>query len=124
MQAFIDLLPAAHAGVALRHAIQVRHESFAVPEFVAMARKAGVAIVFAQSDEYPAIADIAAAFVYARLETAVADQPDGHPPADLDPYAAPARCWAAGGAPQGDRLTVAQGRGWVRMCRSWCVLFQ
>src|SRR3546814_463519 len=101
MQAFIDLLPAAHAGVALRHAIQVRHESFAVPEFVAMARKAGVAIVFAQSDEYPAIADIAADFVYARLENAVEDQPDGYAPADLDRWAAAARCWAEGGAPEG-----------------------
>src|SRR3546814_952209 len=96
MQAFIDLLPAAHAGVALRHAIQVRHESFAVPEFVAMARKAGVAIVFAQSDEYPAIAHIAADFVYARLENAVEDQPDGYAPAALDRWAAAARCWAGG----------------------------
>jgi uncharacterized protein YecE (DUF72 family) len=36
--AFLKLLPAAHAGVPLRHAVHVRHDSFAVPEFVAMAR--------------------------------------------------------------------------------------
>ncbi len=101
MQAFIDLLPEKHAGVPLRHAIQVRHESFAVPEFVAMARKAGIAIVFAESDTYPAIADVTADFAYARLENAVEDEPAGYSPADLDRWAAAARIWAAGGAPDG-----------------------
>ncbi len=52
--AFLKLLPASHEGVALRHAIQVRHDSFHVPEFVAMARAAGVSLVFADSAEYPA----------------------------------------------------------------------
>ena len=99
MQAFIDLLPPRHEGVPLRHAIQVRHESFAVPEFVAMARKAGVAVVFADSAEYPAIADITADFAYARLENAVEDEPAGYSPADLDRWAAAARAWAAGGRP-------------------------
>ena len=57
--AFLALLPAERrTGVALRHAVQVRHESFAVPEFVAMCRAAGVAIVFADSADYPAIADV------------------------------------------------------------------
>ena len=99
MQAFIDLLPAEHEGVKLRHAIQVRHESFAVPDFVAMARKAGVALVFADSAEYPAIADVTADFVYARLENAVENEPAGYTPADLDRWAAAARIWEAGGAP-------------------------
>ena len=39
--AFLKLLPANHDGLALRHAVQVRHDSFAVPEFVAMCRAAG-----------------------------------------------------------------------------------
>ena len=46
--AFLKLLPAKHDGVALRHAVQVRHDSFHVPEFVAMCRAAGVAIVYAE----------------------------------------------------------------------------
>ncbi|WP_284702924.1 DUF72 domain-containing protein, partial [Escherichia coli] len=50
--AFLDLLPRTHEGVTLRHAVQVRHESFAVPEFVALCRKAGVAIVYADSPQY------------------------------------------------------------------------
>jgi uncharacterized protein YecE (DUF72 family) len=101
MQAFIDLLPGSHEGVRLRHAIQVRHESFAVPEFGAMARKAGVGLVFADSADYPAIADVTADFVYARLENAVEGEPAGYSPADLDRWAAAARTWQAGGAPEG-----------------------
>ncbi len=61
--AFLDLLPRTHEGVTLRHAVQVRHESFAVPEFVALCRKAGVAIVYADSPQYPAIADVTGDFV-------------------------------------------------------------
>jgi uncharacterized protein YecE (DUF72 family) len=99
--AFLQLLPASHAGVALRHAVQVRHDSFADPAFVAMCRAAGVAIVFAESTEYPAIADVTGAFVYARIETAVEDEPLGYTPAALDSWAATAKAWTAGKEPDG-----------------------
>ena len=99
--AFLKLLPAAHEGVALRHAIQVRHDSFHVPEFVAMAREAGVALVFADSAEYPAIADVTANFVYARLEKAVESVPTGYTAAELDGWFDIAKTWAAGGQPEG-----------------------
>jgi len=100
-RAFLSLLPARHAGVALRHAIQVRHESFAVPEFIAMARDAGVAIVFADSTDYPAIADVSGDFVYARLEAAREEEATGYSADELDRWAAAARAWAAGGSPAG-----------------------
>lgn len=99
MGAFLRLLPRSHAGVPLRHAIQVRHDSFADPAFVAMARAANVAIVYADSIEYPAIADITGDFVYARLEAAEETNPAGYTDAALDDWAAAARTWQAGGAP-------------------------
>ncbi len=99
--AFLALLPAAQDGIALRHAIHVRHESFAVPQFVAMARKAGVAIVHADSATYPAIADVTGDFVYTRLENAAEDVPTGYDAAALDRWADAARIWAGGGAPDG-----------------------
>ena len=99
--AFLQMLPAAHAGVTLRHAVQVRHASFAVPEFVALARAAGVAVVFADSLDYPAIADLTGDFVYARLESAEEANPAGYTPEALDRWAAAARTWAAGGVPDG-----------------------
>jgi len=97
--AFLKLLPASHAGVPLRHAVQVRHASFAVPEFVEMARAAGVAIVFADSADYPALADISGNFAYARLENGVADEPLGYSSSAIDDWAATARGWAAGQSP-------------------------
>lgn len=97
--AFLKLLPQHQDGVALRHAVQVRHASFQVPEFVAMARAAGVAIVYADSADYPAIADVSGDFVYARLEAAVEEEPTGYAPAALDRWADVARGWARGEAP-------------------------
>jgi len=97
--AFLNLLPASQDGVALRHAVQVRHDSFHVPEFVSLCRKAGAAIVYAESADYPAIADITGDFVYARLENAVEEEPQGYSSAALDHWAGVAKGWAAGGSP-------------------------
>ena len=98
---FLDMLPKNVAGVPLRHAIEPRHESFRTPEFVALARKANAAIVFADADKYPQFADLTADFAYARLQNTREDQPTGYAPADLDRWADTARAWAAGQAPQG-----------------------
>ncbi len=99
--AFLDLLPKEHAGVPLRHAVEVRHESFADPAFVALARSTGVAIVFADHADYPCIADPSADFIYARLENAREDIPTGYDSEQLDRWAAIAGEWAAGKAPDG-----------------------
>src|SRR5579862_7621754 len=44
-EAFLSLLPKSVDGMALRHAVEVRHESFACVDFVTLCRKHGVAIV-------------------------------------------------------------------------------
>ncbi len=98
---FLKLLPAEQDGLPLRHAVQVRHDSFAVPAFVAMCRAAGVAIVFADSAEFPAIADVTGDFVYARLEQAEERFVAGYAPRALDDWAMAAKTWAAGGRPEG-----------------------
>lgn len=108
MAAFLALLPAHHAGVPLRHAVQVRHESFADPAFVAMARAANVAIVHADSDGHPAIADVTADFVYARLEAAKEEHPAGYSDAALDAWALAARTWHTGGQPDGLSYVAAE----------------
>ena len=66
-EAFLKLLPQRLGSLALRHAMEVRHASFMVPEYLSLARRYGVATVFADSDEYPSFADASADFVYARL---------------------------------------------------------
>src|SRR3546814_13495469 len=49
--AFLELLPKEQDGLTLRHAVEVRHESFACAEFVELARALGVAIVEARAEE-------------------------------------------------------------------------
>jgi uncharacterized protein YecE (DUF72 family) len=97
--AFLALLPKSYEGRSLRHALEVRHESFCAPEFVALAREAGVAIVYADSDKYPAIADVTADFVYARLQRSADEIPTGYSPDDLSRWAERVRTWAGGAVP-------------------------
>src|SRR3546814_5464836 len=56
-------------GVPLRHALEVRHESFRDPGFVTLAREARAALVFADSETYPEIADVTADFVRSEEHT-------------------------------------------------------
>jgi uncharacterized protein YecE (DUF72 family) len=97
--AFLALLPEKADGLTLRHVVEVRHESFLVPEFVALAAKHNVAVVYADSDEYPAIADVTADFTYARLQRSQEAEAAGYPAKDLDRWAKRAKTWAAGGVP-------------------------
>ncbi|EAS50325.1 conserved hypothetical protein [Aurantimonas manganoxydans SI85-9A1] len=97
--AFLKLLPASAGGVALRNVVELRHESFACPQAVQMCREAGVAIVYAESADYPEIADVTADFVYARLQKGDAGITTGYPADALDAWAERARQWASGGRP-------------------------
>jgi len=98
---FLALLPTSRDGITLRHAIEPRHESFKCREFVAMARAANVAIVVAAHDTYPQIADLSADFVYARLQCAREEEPNGYDDEALDRWAGTARAWAEGESPAG-----------------------
>lgn len=95
--AFLKLLPGSVDGIALRHALEVRHESFADPAFVALAGDAGAAIVFADKPGYPTIDEVTADFAYARLQSAEEEIETGYPADALDRWADRARGWAKGG---------------------------
>ena len=102
--AFLKLLPTKAGGLQLRHVVEPRHESFAVPAFVEMCRNAGAAIVCAEAADYPQIADVTADFVYARLQAGDADIATGYSPEALDRWAERSKAWAAGGLPDDLRL--------------------
>lgn len=97
---FMDLLPRTVEGLGLRHAIEVRHESFLVPEFIALLRKHNAAIVYAHHDEYPEAADVTADFVYGRLQSSLPKVQTGYTGADLRKWAARARDWSQGRPPK------------------------
>ena len=93
---FLKLLPREANGRPLMHVVEVRHESFLVPEFVALLRDHNVAVVYADSDDYPALADVTADFVYARLQRTEEANDTGYSAADLDQWAKRARLWRVG----------------------------
>lgn len=95
--AFLALLPKEVGGVRLRHALDVRHETFRCEAFVDLARSHGAAIVCSDSAEYPMLGDVTSDFVYARLMRARADVATGYDDADLDLWTATASAWARGG---------------------------
>lgn len=99
--AFLDQLPREVGGLPLRHVMDVRHETFRSPGYLALARSHGVATCFTESDEYPSFADVTGSFVYARVMRAAADQPEGVAPEVAAQLAACARRWAEGGEPEG-----------------------
>src|SRR5918998_2618906 len=78
--AFLDLLPREVDGRPIRHVVEVRHDSFRVPAFIALLRGQGVPVVHADADNFPAIADVTGDFVYARLQRSAEDEPAGYPP--------------------------------------------
>jgi uncharacterized protein YecE (DUF72 family) len=100
-EAFLKLLPATHDGLQLRHAVEVRHDSFKHQDFVALARQYGVAIVLAADSEHPQIADLTAPFVYARIMGTSEPEPLGYAPFALDSWAKRARALAQGQVPEG-----------------------
>ncbi|MDQ0304648.1 DUF72 domain-containing protein [Ancylobacter polymorphus] len=98
--AFLKLLPKRVDGRDIRHAVEVRHESFKSPDVVALAREHGVAIVHAGDSDFPAIADVTAPFVYARIMGTREDEALGYGEKALDFWAATARAWARGETPE------------------------
>lgn len=98
-EAFLALLPKSQDGIALRHVVEPRHESFQVPEFVALLAKYGVAAVCADHHDYPMFADPTTDFVYARLQKGEDDIPSCYPPKDIEAWADRLKTYARGGTP-------------------------
>jgi len=95
--AFFKLLPAKLEGIALRHVIEPRHESFRDEAFFDLCREHDVAVVFGDDDEFPCIDADTASFAYARLQRMREEVPTGYDDAALDRFAKRARKWRKAG---------------------------
>src|SRR5262249_59436933 len=74
--------------------------SFAVPEFIDLLREHGVALALIDSADRPAMFDLTADFVYARLRRSTGREPAGYAKPALDRWAEHFRTWAGGGEPK------------------------
>ena len=101
-EAFVQQLPAAVDGIALRHVLDVRHPSFMCAEYLALARHHGAATVFTDSDDYPSFADLTGGdFVYSRMMRTQSELPEGCTAGALDQLAQCAYAWRDGHEPAG-----------------------
>jgi uncharacterized protein YecE (DUF72 family) len=96
---FLELLPDRCGGHALRHVIEVRHDSFRTPEFVALLRKFHMPAVYTDHVKYPNIADSTGKFVYARLQRGKDTIPTAYPQKEIEAWAGRLRSWAEGKEP-------------------------
>lgn len=98
-EAFLKLLPKSIGGYKLRHAVEVRHDSFKSPDFIALARSYSVAVVISADADYPQIADVTAPFVYVRIMGTVEKEKLGYSGKALDTWIKRAQLWLKGLAP-------------------------
>ncbi|HLY43520.1 MAG TPA: DUF72 domain-containing protein [Terracidiphilus sp.] len=80
----------------LHHAVEIRHKSFANEEFIAILRKYGVALVVADTPQWPRLFDITAGFMYCRMHGSEKLYSSGYTPEALDDWAERILKWSHG----------------------------
>ena len=91
-------LTTAPADVPLRHALEVRHQTFATPETTALLREHDVALVVADTaGRWPLIEEPTSDHMYVRLHGDKELYASGYSPAALDRWAAKCLAWAEAG---------------------------
>jgi uncharacterized protein YecE (DUF72 family) len=91
----------------LRHAVEIRHESLRDPAFIELLRTYDVALVCADTVEWPLLMDVTSDFVYCRLHGSEELYASGYEDVALDTWAARVVAWAQGREP-GDALRVGK----------------
>ena len=98
----------------LRHCVEIRHESFVVPEFVELLRKHDIGLVVADTVEWPLLFDVTADFVYVRLHGSEELYASGYEDVALDEWADRVVAWATGGTAQGRRACETEAEACAR----------
>ena len=115
-EAFLAMLPASHGGQPMRHVVEARHPSFAVPEWFALLRKYSIAAAIIDSDKHTLLGDLTGPFVYARLQRNAEAEPEGYDGAALDTWAQRVRGWLAGQPPSDLPLAAPANAAEPREC--------
>ncbi|MBI1252188.1 MAG: DUF72 domain-containing protein [Alphaproteobacteria bacterium] len=93
-EAFCSQLPKERNGVALTHAIEVRHASYNTDAFEEILRKHRCALVSADDDDWPMADRVTADFAYARLQKTEDGIDTGYAPPALDAWGKTFKAWA------------------------------
>lgn len=88
----------------VRHAVEIRHESFRDAAFIALLRRHGVALVVADTaGKWPLLEDVTAGFMYLRLHGDKELYASGYAAAALAGWARRIRAWQRGAQPRDAR---------------------
>jgi uncharacterized protein YecE (DUF72 family) len=104
----------ADAGRRMRHAFEIRHESFRDRAFIDLLRRYDVALVCADSVEWPRLMDITADFVYCRLHGSEQLYASGYDDAALGDWAQRVVAWARGEDPHHSEHVGGKARRRIR----------
>jgi uncharacterized protein YecE (DUF72 family) len=80
----------------LRHAMEIRHDSFVCEEFIALLRKHEIALVVADTVEWPRLMDVTADFVYCRLHGSEQLYASGYDAKSIRQWAQRVVAWSRG----------------------------
>ncbi|WP_258078083.1 DUF72 domain-containing protein [Xanthomonas axonopodis pv. vasculorum] len=95
----------------LRHALEVRHDSFCDPACMRLLRRHNVAVVVADTaGKFPYLEDVSADFVYMRLHGDAQLYASGYSDTALDRWAARIAAWASGAEPDDAARVGARAR--------------
>jgi uncharacterized protein YecE (DUF72 family) len=81
----------------IRHAMEIRHPSFVTPDFISLLRRHNIALVCADTVEWPLLMDVTSDFLYCRLHGSEVLYTSGYSDQALDQWAARIATWASGG---------------------------
>ena len=102
----------------IRHAMEIRHESFRDPAFIELLRKHDVALVCADTVEWPLLMDITADFIYVRLHGSTELYRSAYSRAALKRWAARVKAWRDGKPMTDGHFVAAGSRGVARVTSS------
>ncbi|TXH36781.1 MAG: DUF72 domain-containing protein [Rhodospirillaceae bacterium] len=86
--------------IRLRHAMEIRHDSFRAPDFVKLLRKYKVALVVADTVEWPCLMDLTSDFIYCRLHGSEELYASGYDSRALTQWGKRVVAWAQGSEPK------------------------
>lgn len=86
----------------IRHALEIRHDSFRSPDFITLLRQHDIGLVVADTVEWPLLMDATSDFVYVRLHGSEQLYASGYGPKALDQWAARIQAWQDGREAQGE----------------------
>ena len=84
----------------LRHALEIRHDSFRCVEFIELLRRYETGLVVADTVEWPLLMDLTADFVYCRLHGSEQLYVSGYDAKALNRWASLVEAWARGRDPE------------------------